>query len=391
MTARFSPATILGMHRIRRLGRGPLAAAGAALAVIVLLAGWLILGLGKGPPEPSPSPSPSATAEPTPLPSPSPSPSPTPDARVPCPLSGLPVDDPSLLDRVAIAVQIENHPLARPARNLSNADMVVEVPVEGDTTRFSAIFQCRPTEGLTGPIRSARYYEIDLWQDLHVLPVGFGASPISLQKFANAGMPYVNGITGAWPWFVRAGSAGAPHNLYGDMEALRAALGSGGAIDSLAAQVGPLRPQITFDRYAPRPGGHAVRAVEIATASYWRFGWSWDAATRRWARQDAGLAVTDEVTGAPVTASHVLVQLVTQEVVFGDPDPGGNPRRLQHLVGEGNGVLYSGGRAVAVHWSRPTASDGTHWTFADSGKPVVLLPGVIWWEVVPVTASVTES
>jgi hypothetical protein len=131
--------------------------------------------------------------------------------------------------------------------------------------------------------------------------------------------------------------------------------------------------------------------VEIATASYWHFGWSWDAATRRWARQDAGLAVTDEVTGGPVTASHVLVQLVTQEVVFGDPDPGGNPRRLQHLVGEGNGVLYSAGRAVAVHWSRPTAGDGTHWTFADSGKPLVLLPGVIWWEVVPVTASVTES
>jgi hypothetical protein len=379
------------MHRIRRLGRGPLAAAAAGLAVIVLLVAWLVLGLGKAPPAPSPSPSPSASAEPTPSPSPSPSPSPTPDARVACPLSGLPVDDPALLDKVAIAVQVENNPLARPARNLSNADMVVEVPVEGDTTRFSAIFQCRATEGLTGPIRSARYYEVDLWQDLHVLPVGFGASPISLQKFADAGMPYLNGIDGGWPWFVRYGNAGAPHNLYGDMEPLRAALGSGGAIDSLAARVGTLRPQIAFDRYAALPGGHAVRAVEIATASYWRFGWSWDAATRRWARQDAGLAVTDAVTDAPVTASHVLVQLVTQEVVFGDPDPGGNPRRLQHLVGEGNGVLYSAGRAVAVHWSRPSASDGTHWTFADSGKPVVLLPGVIWWEVVPVTASVTES
>ena len=48
---------------------------------------------------------------------------------------------------VAVAVQIENNPLARPARNLSNADMVVEAPVEGDTTRFSAIFLCRATVG----------------------------------------------------------------------------------------------------------------------------------------------------------------------------------------------------------------------------------------------------
>jgi hypothetical protein len=378
------------MHRIRQLGRGPLAAAAAGLVVVFVAAAWLLLKPGAAPIVASPSPS--ATAEPTPSPSPSPSPSPTPEPGVACPLNGLlTVEDPSLLDRVAIAVQIENHPLARPARNLSNADLVVEVPVEGDTTRFTGIFLCRPTVGLTGPIRSARYYEVDLWQDLHVLPVGFGASPISLQRFANAGMPYVNGITGAWPWFRRAGTNGAPHNLYGDMEALRAALGSGGAIDGLAAKVGPLRPQITFDPNASLPQGRAVTQLEIRTNSYWRFGWSWDSATRLWARQDAGKAVIDEVNGQPFTVSHVLVQLVTQEVVFGDPDPGGNPRRLQHFVGEGNGTLYTAGRAIALHWSRPTAADGTHWTYAESGEPVVLLPGVVFWEVVPVTASVTDS
>lgn len=368
-----------------------MAAAAAALVVLVVLAAWLVLGLSNTPPIAPPSASPSATAKPTPSPSPRPSPSPTPEPVVACPLNGLPVDDPLFLDRTALAVQIDNHPQARPARNLSNADLVVEVPVEGDTTRFAAIYLCRATDGLTGPIRSGRYYVIDLWQDLGVLPIGFGASPPTLQRFAAAGTPYVNGITGAWPWFRRAGTYRAPHNVYGDLEAMRAALGSGGAIDSLAAKVGALRPQFTFDSDARLAGGHAVAAVEIRTNSFWRFGWSWDAATRRWARQDGGKAVTDEVTGAPLTVSHVLVQLVTQEVVYGDPDPGGNPRRLQHLVGEGEGVLYSGGRAFAVHWSRPTAADGTHWTYADSGAEVVLLPGVIWWEIVPVSASVTES
>jgi len=90
-------------------------------------------------------------------------------------------------------------------------------------------------------------------------------------------------------------------------------------------------------------------------------------------------------------ASHIVVQRVTQEVVYGDPDPGGNPRRLQHLVGEGDGMLYSGGVAIALHWSRPTARDGTTWTYAEGGDQVVLPPGVVWWEVVPITASVTES
>jgi hypothetical protein len=379
-----------GVHRLRRLGRGPLIAAAVAVVVIVGLGTWLVLGLGKTPPvAASPSASASPTAEPSPSSSPAPSPSLAP--AVACPLNGLPVADPSLLDRVALSVTIDNHPGARPARNLSNADLVVEVPVEGDTTRFSAIFLCRPTVGLTGPIRSARYYVIDLWQDLHVLTIGFGASPPTLQRLANAGTPYVNGISGGWPWFRRAGAYRAPHNVYGDLEALRSALGSGGAIDRAAAAVEPIRAPIPFDAHAVLPRGRAVSALEIRTNSFWRFGWSWHEATGRWARQDAGVAVTDEVTGEPLRFSHVLVQLVTQEVVYGDPDPGGNPRRLQHLVGQGDGVLYSGGRAIPVRWSRPTVNDGTHWTYAEGGEPVVLQPGVIWWEIVPITASVTDS
>lgn len=358
---------------------------------MLIVSTWVVLGLRS---TPEPLPSASETVSPTPSPSPSPSPSPTPSATpepVACPLNGLPVEDPSLLVRTALAVQIENHPLARPARNLSNADLVVEVPVEGDTTRFTGVYLCRTTVGLTGPIRSARYYSIDLWQDLGVLPVGFGASPPTLGRFAAAGMPYLNGITGEWPWFRRAGTNGAPHNLYGDLEAMRSALGSGGRIDGLAAKVGPLRPPFPFDPSASLPLGRAIAQLEIRTNSYWRFGWSWDPGTRSWARQDAGKAVIDEVTGKPLTVSHVLVQRVTQEVVYGDPDPGGNPRRLQHYVGEGDGTLYSAGRAIALRWSRPTAADGTRWTYAETGEPVVLPPGVVWWEVVPVTASVTDS
>lgn len=382
------------MHRLRRLGRRPLILGAIVVVALLVLATWAAVGLIATPqasPSPSPTAKPTPTARPSPTASPRPTPSPSPEPATACPLNGLPVDDPTLLGRTALAVQIENHPLARPARNLSNADFVIEAPVEGDTTRFTGVFLCRATEGLTGPIRSARYYMVDLWQDLGVLPVGFGASNGALGRFAAAGMPYVNGITGAWPWFRRAGAHAAPHNLYGDVEAIRAALGSGGAIDRLASDVGPLRPPFLFDPDVVLPSGHEVAAIEIRTNPTWRFGWSWVSGSGQWARQDAGRAIVDEVTGEPLTVSHVLVQRVTQEVVVGDPDPGGNNRRLQHLVGQGDGVLYTAGRAIALRWSRPTAADGTRWTFAAGGEVVVLPPGVVWWEIVPVTAGVTES
>ena len=379
------------MHLLSRFGRGPIAAAAAVGAVALGLAIWLVFGLGTTTHAP-PSPTATISATPSPSPSPTPSPWPSPSAvAIACPLNGLPVADPSLLGRPALAVQVENNPLARPARNLSNADMVIEAPVEGDTTRFSAIYLCRATVGLTGPIRSARYYEIDLWQDLGVLPVGFGASNGSLDRFAAVGMPYVNGISGSWPWFQRHGTNPAPHNLYGDVEVIRSALGAGGAIDRLAAMVGPLRPPFAFGAVPVVPAGRPVRAVEIRTTDYWRFGWRWDEIGGAWARQDAGAPIADEVTGNPVTAAHVVVQRVAEEVVYGDPDPGGNARRYQHLVGSGVGTLYTQGRAIDLRWSRPTAADGTRWTYADSGVPVVLPPGVIWWEIIPIGAPIAES
>jgi hypothetical protein len=378
------------MQFLRRLSPGQLAAGAVVLVVLLAAAIWFGLGLGS-PPEALPSPSASASATASESPSLSPSASPSSPELATCPLSGMPLDDPSVVKKVAIAVQVENHPLSRPARNLSNADMVVEAPVEGDVTRFSAIYLCRATDALTGPIRSARYYEVDLWQDLHILPVGFGASGGALSRFAAAGMPYVNGITGQWPWFHRYGTSFAPHNLYGDLEALRAAIGEGGAIDRLVKDVGELRPPFTFAADVVLPEGHPVSAFVMQTNSYWRFGWSLTEGDGSWTRQDAGKTVTDEVTGEPLTATSIVVQRVEEEVVFGDPDPGGNTRRLQHLVGEGDGTLYVQGKAIALHWSRPTAADRTTWTYAESGDPVVLPPGQVWWEIIPIAASLTES
>jgi hypothetical protein len=290
---------------------------------------------------------------------------------------------------VALLVQIENHPLARPARNLSRADIVIEATVEGDSTRFTAIFYCQPTVGLTGPIRSARYYSIDLWQEMHALTVAFGASNGARTRFNTAGLPEVNGLINSSSWFRRYGAAPAPHNLYGDLEALRAATTTNDLIRSLAARVGTLRPPFAIDPAVSLPAGTPVTHVAISTSPYWHFGWTWDAALAAWKRSDAGATVTDVTTGLVLTATSVVVQRITESIVYGDPDPGGNPRRDLHLVGHGQGTLYVAGQAIAVRWSRPTADAMTTWTYAN-GAPMVLPPGPIWWELVPSSGTVTQ-
>jgi hypothetical protein len=304
----------------------------------------------------------------------------------------MPLADGALLTNPALAVQIENHPDARPGRNLNNADVIVETTVEGDTTRFTGIFLCDETAGMTGPVRSARYYNIDLWQDLHVLTVGFGASPGALQRFAAAAMPYPNGIDGGWPWYQRYGRRAAPHNLYIDLEGMRDAVTTNTRLAALANRVDELRPPWRFsDEPALPETSHAVSQIDIRTNGFWRFGFTWDAVRGVYLRSDAGSLIDDEATGKSLAPTSVIVQRVTQETVYGDPDPGGYPRRLQHLIGSGNATLYTRGSAFAVHWERPTAASGTTWTFADTGAPLELPPGQVWWEILPVEARLTES
>lgn len=358
-------------------------ARGIAVGLLLVIAGACS--------DPLPSQTPNPTASPSPHPTPTPSavvsPSPKPEGSR-CPLTGLPVDHEIPADTTTLLVQIENNPFARPPANLSLADMVIEAPVEGDVTRYSALFLCETTIGLSGPIRSARYYNVDLWQDLHVLTIAFGASGGAVARFREAGMPIVNGINGGWEFFSR-GVGAAPHNLYGDLEAIRSSFGKLPALDARAADAGILRPPFRFSATSTLPAGPSVASITIRTNRTWVFGWDWNAATGLWTRIEGGEPLTDRTTGQTIAARAVVVQRVRQDIVYGDPDPGGNARRYQHLVGSGDAMLFIDGQSVPLHWSRPTADDHTTWTVAATGDELVLPPGRVWWEVVPLSASVT--
>ena len=131
--------------------------------------------------------------------------------------------------------------------------------------------------------------------------------------------------------------------------------------------------------------------LTIYTVSFWFFGWHYDAATGLYSRSDAGVPIVDAIDGEPLTRRSLVVQIVAQTEVFGDPDPGGFSRREQHLVGSGVGTLYVDGRAIDLRWSRASADDPTTWTFADSGEPLVLPPGEVYWGIIPDTGSIIEE
>ena len=381
------------------LGEHRLFFALAALVIVALAVGGALMVSATPEPTP-PAPSASATPSPTPTPSPSPTatasptptPSPTPEPAAVCPLNGLELSDPAFADRAPMIVQIENNPIARPPSGLNLADLVIEAPVEGDTTRFMAVYMCRESIGAAvGPVRSARYFNIDLHQQLHGVTFHFGGAGKVLARLDRNEVPRANGLTEGWSFFFRAGPWAAPHNVYLDVDAARAEL-QGGALQDLAASIDdPGRAPMTFDPAAQLPAGRAVGSIGLQTASFWHFGWQWDPASGQWLRIDAGAANSDRLTGERIGVRTVLVQVVPQDVLPGELDPGGYPRRIQHLVGDGEGRLYIDGTGYDVRWSRRHATDVTEWTYADSGEPVVLPPGRVWWEIVPQGSAISEG
>ena len=306
-------------------------------------------------------------------------------------MNGTQLSDPTLAERVPIIVQIENNPIARPPSGLNLADLVIEAPVEGDTTRFGAIFMCRETIGApVGPVRSARYFNLDFWQQMGVVTFHFGGASRVLDRFNSEGMPFANGLYGAWGFFFRAGPWPAPHDVFMDVDAARAEL-EGGSLSRLAEHAGEVRAPFVFADEPELPEGRAVNAIGLQTSSFWSFGWEWDSAAGQWVRTDGGLPNFEALSGDRIRARTVIVQVVEQDVLVGENDPGGFPRRYQHLVGEGAGVLYVNGRGHDVRWSRAAAEDVTTWTYADSGDPVVMPAGPIWWEIVPVGSNISEG
>ena len=307
-------------------------------------------------------------------------------------MNGTQLSDPALAERVPMLVQIENNPIARPPSGLNLADLVIEAPVEGDTTRYSAIFMCREqVDASVGPVRSMRYFNLDYWQQMGVLTFNFGGAGRVLNRMIDNRMPYVNGITGQWPFFFRAGVWGAPHNVFFDVDAAREQTEEGGSLAPYADRAGEPRAPFVFASDPDLPEGRPVNSIGLQTASFWRFGWVWDDGAKAWLRTDGGAPNFDAVSGDRISADTVVVQEVRQDVLIGENDPGGFPRRYQYLTGEGDGVLFIDGRGHDVRWSRESADDVTTWTYADSGDPVVLPPGRVWWEIVPIGSGIAEG
>ncbi|MGH9005269.1 MAG: DUF3048 domain-containing protein, partial [Acidimicrobiia bacterium] len=286
------------------------------------------------------------------------------------PLTGLPATDPAVAARPTLIVKIDNaEPRSRPQIGLNQADIVYEERVEGAVTRFLAVFHSHDAQPV-GPVRSARTSDIGLFRAFGTpLFAWSGANGIFAARIRAAGMIDI-GYDVASGLYSRSGQRPAPHNLM--LNSTMAAWGSGAAgATPPAAQLFTYRPRgerPTGGR--PVTGVHIVFGTEAGSAPV---DYRWNG--HGWARSQAGTPHVDAL-GEQIAPENVIVSY-TPYAPSDASDQFGVPIREAQLVGEGEALVLTAGRAYAARWVKPAIEAPTQY-LDGNGKPIPLTPGRTW-------------
>jgi hypothetical protein len=286
------------------------------------------------------------------------------------PLTGMPDPGGASLQRPLLSVKIENTPEARPQTGLDAADVVYEQVAEGGITRFIALFNSN-IPATMGPIRSTRAMDADVIWPLGGVFAYSGGIPQSValvqHSTANAidetaaGNAMFRASCGQVP---NPAQCRAPHNLFGRGPELVAKGGKPVPIPTLYQFLG------TGEAFA----GDPVANFTVDFITGYRPTWTWDANSRTWLRS-YGLAPFKAASGAQISASNVIVQLVGCCVP--SPEAGSNI-----VVGQGTALIFSDGKVTRGTWSRPTKEQVTQFLDANN-QPVKMTPGKSWVELLP--------
>ncbi|MEE8121313.1 MAG: DUF3048 C-terminal domain-containing protein [Anaerolineales bacterium] len=295
------------------------------------------------------------------------------------PMTGLPVDDPGVLQRRPLLVSISNFPpTARPQAGLSFASHVYSTFIGFGMNRYVAVFYGDYAEHLQeilanrlaegnddnfaiGPVRSGRIAFEDIKNQYpHALLITAGASPEVLSQLSNQ-----VSVFGSSDESVNNTGVGAD------------------ALGQLASDypVDPLKYESLVFNATPPEGGESAEFVRIIYNYLNQNGWEYDQGSRTYLRsQDQAdgsgelFPMIDRLTGEQLGFENVVVLWAKHSYL--------SPTVLEinlSYVWDHFGLLYRDGRVYEIKWS---TRNGKLMIYDGEGTPVPLMPGKTWFEVV---------
>lgn len=275
--------------------------------------------------------------------------------------------------RRPVAVMLASDPIARPLSGVSQADLVIEMPVTPDgVTRMMAIFQCQTPEEI-GSIRSARSDFIPLAGGFGAILAHWGGERDALEQLNEGVIDNIDAMRYEGTAYYRKQGIKPPHNGFTTLEKLY--------------QVAKDRSYAPVDNFSGYPRGKEDKPRNIASIANkiilpyqtpYDVVWEYNETTKQYRRSRNGEAELDK-NGNAVNASVIIV-------VEAKIKPAYDQYVNVSITGTGKARYYQGGTMRNATWSKDFMDiDGPLLFTDDQNKPSVFMPGIIWIEVVPAT------
>ncbi len=342
---------------------------------------------------PTSTPQPTATATLTPTVTPTQKPviyGPTNFPENVNPLTGLEVDDPTILDRRPVMVKVADQAAGRPHSGLSDADIVFDYYIGNGLDRFLALYYGDDSSQV-GTVRSGRYVDIPLVQMYQ-----------GILAMVSAYKPELDQINYMLGWRL-INAEHCDENFKAVCDDGRNTETSVFANTSEMSKLYESRDSESNVRQnldgmyfstIPPAGGVTTAQFTMHYGKSINHQWIYDPSTHKYLQwmdgydfngKEAMIPLVDRNNNLQLAFSNVVVIFVETETLNGDEDS----IHASHFIGKNRAIIFRDGQMYDVYyrytWNQP-------FSFYDAeGNPFALRPGNTWIHLTGVSSQVVED
>ncbi|MGI5949008.1 DUF3048 domain-containing protein [Peptoniphilus sp.] len=267
------------------------------------------------------------------------------------------------------AVMLNNHPDALPQAGLADCDILYEYKVEGEYTRYLAIFQSKFPDVNIGSVRSARPYFVDTAKELNAIYCHWGGSPEGYSEIPKIGVDDLDGIALEGITYFRNKEVNKkrPHDGYTTFANLKE------AAEKKNFTLSSENEFFKFDHTDDKEELNKMESIEVPSVTlnffkHYKEEIMYNPKTDKYVIVRNGENIIDENSKEDFTPSNIIISYANSKVT------GANGTLTIYNIGEGSGLLLTNGKLVEINWSKPDASSRTIYTQKD-GSEIYLNPG----------------
>jgi hypothetical protein len=281
------------------------------------------------------------------------------------PITGLECDN---YNRRPIAVMLAMDPVTRPLSGISDADLIIEMPVVTNSiTRLMAVYVCESPEEI-GSVRSARHDFIPLALGLDAIFAHWGGSHFALDKLDAGIIDNIDAMINPYNAYWQDWSKPMPHNGFTSMERL---------LDT-AEKLG-YRLENKFEGYLHEDSESKILSdgrLTIGYPTHYKAFYEYSSKTNTYKRWREEKPEIDKNNNKQVEISVVIVMRAESRMIempdYNDVD----------VEGEGEAIIYQNGEEIKGFWKKQGSYSKSKLQFLDSnGKEIKFTSGKIWIEI----------